>query len=270
MLAGFIIGIGTMVKGTFLTLLPPIIFYLLFYPKNKHIFSLKDVLYFLLVIGAVILPNIYWEIKNSFTDFQYHYYRADFFSFSLIPTSLFLGEIIVVGMRNFPDSIFYWIFSYEYPFLNWLMGLICISGAIYFLKNKKNDFISLLLWEFFFIFIFFSCVRAKTGGGYYFHLDNFWWAVLAVIPGFILGSAMLTDLSNRHKIFRFILPLLILYFIINTIIFITFPANCFIPRDSIKANELFHTAENYLQEGKKDKALKVYDYINKHYPDYVK
>nr|MBA4405143.1 hypothetical protein [Nanoarchaeum sp.] len=262
-------GLGLLVKGTIFTLLPMIVFYLFFYPKNKNLFSAGDLLVFLLIIVIIVSPSIYWNIKNNYPDYHSYLKKTDFLSFSLVPTSLFLGEIIIFGMHGFNDSFIHRICSIEYPFLNWLMGLICVAGSIFFLREERNDFILLLLWIFYFNFIFFSFVRPKTGGGFYFHLDNFWWAAVSVIPGFILGSAMLVELSNRYKIIKFILPFILLYFIINSIIFINFPANCFIPRDNIKAKELFDTAGIYLKEGKKEKALKVYGYIKRHYPKHI-
>jgi len=125
----------------------------------------------------------------------------------------------------------------------------------------------LLQWVFCFNFILISFVQSKTGGGYYFHLDNFWWAGTLVIPGLILGSAMLIELSRRYKMAKLILPFIIVYFIINSFVFVRFPANCFVPRDTLKVKELYHTAEDYAQEGEMGKALKVNKYIAKHYPN---
>jgi len=264
-LAGLTMGLGLAVKMTFLTLLPAILLYLIFYSRKKGAFRISDLLLFFLMIAVVISPFVYWNLKNDFVNYSFYAQEADFASFSLIPTALFLGELIVIGMRSFNDAIFYLIFSYEYPFLNWVMGLICLAGAIYFIRNKRNEFIVFLLLIFYSIFVFFSLVRARSGGGLYFHLDNFWWAVVAVIPGFILGSAMLVELSKRYRLFKFILAGLIIYFIGNAIIFVNFPANCFIPRNSIKEQELHSTALNYLEQGKQDQAERVFTYMQRHY-----
>lgn len=268
-LTGLFMGLGLLVKMTIIILLPVIVFYLFFYYENKNIFSIKDLLLFLLIIGIMISPHIYWNVRNDYVNYRFYMGEADLFSFSLIPTALFLGEIIVFGMRNFGDAIFYWIFSYEYPFLNWLMGLICLAGVYYFLRNKRNSFITLLLWIFCFVFVFFSFARARSGGGFYFHLDNFWWAIASVVPGFILASAMLAEFSDRYRVFRYILPAVVLYFIMHAVIFVNFPANCFIPRKSIKVKELFDAAANYLEQGNKGQARMIYDYIEKHYPEYA-
>jgi len=80
---------------------------------------------------------------------------------------------------------------------------------------------------------------------------------------------MLIELRDNHKIMNVILPVIICYFIYNALVFVNFPANCFIPRNSIKAKELFDTAGNYLKEGKSGKASEVYDYIEKHYSEYI-
>lgn len=268
-LAGFFMGLGLLTKGTTITLLPVTVFYIFFYRKNKKKFSIKDLFIFVSIIFIINLPSIYWNIQNRSVDYQFYFKKTELFSFSLVPTALFLGEIIIFGMYGFSDSFIRLICSIEYPFLHWLMGLISMAGAVYFLKNKRNSFIMLLVWIFYFNFIFFSFVRPKTGGGLYFHLDNFWWAAVTVIPGFILGAAMLVELSNRYKLIKFILPVILFYFMINAINFINFPANCFIPRKSIKFNELCDTATSYLKEGKTDKALKIQNYMKRYYSEFI-
>lgn len=263
--AGLVFGLGLMVKGTFIILLPATVFYLFVYHKNRRVFVKKDLLWFMIVIGVIISPNVYWNIANKCINYSAYTKEAELSAFSLIPTALYLGEIVVFCMHHLSDRVVYLVTSWEFPFLNWLMGIICIGGAIYFLRERKDSFIVFMSLIFWFVFVLLSFVRATSGGGYYFHLDNFWWAVVSVVPGFILGSTMLVRLSRQYGFMKYVVVLIACYFIINAIQFVNFPANCFVPRRSVRISELHKTAEYYMNEGREDKARKVHDYIKKHY-----
>jgi len=68
---------------------------------------------------------------------------------------------------------------------------------------------------------------------------------------------------------RVVVLLMLIYFAINAIRFVNFPANCHIPRASLKARELKSATKDYLKEGDKDNALKVYRYLLDNYPEYI-
>lgn len=258
------LGLGCLAKLTILTILPPIIYFLFLDSKTRGAFFRKDFFIFMFIVTLANLPNLYWNVQSGYANYYSYVRKIDFLSFSLVPWVLFLGEFIVAGMRRFDDSFFYLISSWEFPFLNWLMGLLCLSGVIYFLRNKKNDLIRLSLAIFIFNFILFSLVRPRTGGGAYFHLDNFWWAIASVIPGFILAAAMLADLMERYKIVRIVMPIMIIYFVINSFSFVNFPANCYVPRRSMQAKELWRSWEIYSQNNEAAKAQKVLIYMKRH------
>lgn len=155
--------------------------------------------------------------------------------------------------------------SFEYPFLDWLIGLISMIAGVYILRTKRNAFTTLLVWVFYFNFIFFTLVRPRSGGGLPIHFDNFWWATINVIPGFIFAAVMLIHLSNRHKIMKYVTGLIVAYLLFNAVTFVNFPANCFIPRKSIQKEELILTARDYETAGSKKKAQRVYQYLDKYY-----
>jgi len=277
-LAGLFMGFGLLTKGTMITWLPVIIFYVFLDPAQKKIFNKRDLLIFVLIIAMIMLPNILWNMNNGYMDYLAYSRKIDFLFPSLVPMVLFLGEIIIVGSTHLDDVMVNYMTSPEFPFFDWLMGLICVAGAIYFLRIEKNRFIVLLLWLFYFNFVFYSSVRPDTLGEFPawvwpnkpyipFHFDNFWWAGLSAIPGIILAAAMLVRLSKHYKCIQYIIPVMLIYFIINAIQFINFPANCFIPRDSVRAEALKKTAKEYTLIGEHDKALKVSAYTKKHYPN---
>jgi len=278
-LAGFFMGFGLLTKGTMITWLPVILFYVFLDPTHKKIFNKRDLLFFVLIIAMIMLPSILWNLNNNYMDYMAYSNKVDFLVPSLVPTVLFLGEIIIAGSSHIDDVMVNYMSSPEFPFIDWLMGLICVAGAVYFLRIEKKRFVVLLLWLFYFNFVFYSLVRPDTLGEFPlwvwpskpyipFHFDNFWWAGLSVIPGFILAAAMLVRLSKQYKCVRYIIPVLIIYFIFNSIKFINFPANYFIPRDSVRVEALQKTAKEYTIMGEHDKALKVNAFVKKHYPDY--
>jgi len=266
LLSGLMMGLGGLVKGTMFTMLPGLLLHLLINKKDPYPFSTRKICLFLLVVGLTVFPSVYWDMVHEYTDFNYHADKADFFFFSFIPLALFLGEIIVFCLRNIDDATLMQLVSYEYPFCNWLMGLICLTGATCFINREKNEFINLLRWIFGFIFIFFSLVKARSGGGANFHLDNFWWAIVAVIPGVILGAAWLLDMSRRYTSVKYvIIPAILFYLTVNSLNFVYFPALCAVPRRSLKLFELNRTAQSYMDKNLPDKTLKIQEYIRQHY-----
>jgi len=265
-LTALFIGLGLLTKGTMITLLPIIILYIFFHSQNKDIFQKRSLPIFLLIIILINVPTIFWNIFNGYPNYIFYSNEADLLFFSLTPITLFLGEILVAGLYFIDDHMLRLITSYEYPFLSWLTGLISMIAGFYVLKIRKTKFITLLIWLYYFNFIFFMLIRPRSGGGYPIHFDNFWWATISVIPGFIFAAIMLYDLNKRYKHTKYLTLLIIFYMGINAIQFVNFPANCFIPRESIRKEELKLTAENYANSGKEDKALHVYQYMTKHYP----
>jgi len=264
-LGAFFIGLGLLVKLSFVTILPGIVFFVFIHRINQNKFSKADFFYFMVIITLMLSPIIIWNVQNEFYILDYNVKKADIFSISLVPAALFLGELMVMALNNFDDSMLELITSMERPFMNWLMGVLCLSGVFYFLKRKENQFVNLLKWVFISIFIILSFIRPRTGGGYYFHLDNFWWASVLVVPGIILASAMLVELKQKFKNANMAIGCMIIYFLLNAVQFVNYPANCFLPRKSLRLRELKFTVQNYLNEGNEKKAEDVSEYIRKYY-----
>ncbi|MFA5260770.1 MAG: glycosyltransferase family 39 protein [Candidatus Omnitrophota bacterium] len=265
---GFSMGLGLLVKFNIITLWPVILYYLFIDPANRKRFSLNDLILVHSLIFLCLFPYLLWNIQNSFVDYSVKTDRIEYFSISLVPTALFLGEIFIFNMPEFSSEYISKICSIEYPFFNWIPGLICMAGAVYFLfKNTKNSFLTFLKWIFYFNFLFFSFVRPKTGGGYHFHLDNFWWAVVLVIPGLILGSAMIVELLGRFPRARYLMPFLIIYCVMNAFSFVFYPANCWVPSPGLKVRELCLIEKRYQKDGDALMAQKVHRYLLKHFPE---
>ena len=166
--AGLMLGLGGLVKGTMFTILPGLLIYLWIDKDSRYPFSKKDIILLLFTAGIAVFPSVYWDMTHDYTDFNYHLNKTRFFFFSFIPFALFLGELIVFRLHTIDDTALTRIISFEYPFCNWLMGLICLIGATYYLNKRRNGFIHLLLWIFWSIFIFFALVQSKSGGGAFF------------------------------------------------------------------------------------------------------
>jgi len=265
-LTAFFMGLGLLTKGTMITLLPVIVLYIFFYSQNKDIFQKRALPIFLLIIILINVPTLLWNAFNGYPNYIFYSNEVDLLFFSLTPITIFLGEILVAGSYFIDDHTLRLITSFEYPFLNWLTGLITMIAGIYVLKIKRVKFTTLLIWLYYFNFIFFMLIRPRSGGGYPVHFDNFWWATVSVIPGFIFAAIMLVDLNKRYKYTKYLTLGIICYMFVNAIQFVNFPANCFIPRESIKKEELKLTAEDYARSGKDDKALRVHQYMAKYYP----
>ena len=261
-------GLGLLVKFNIITLWPVILYYLFIDPDNRKRFSVNDFIMMHILIFLCMSPYLLWNIQTAWVDYSVKISRTEFFSLSLVPTALFLGEVFVVNMPEFTGEYISKICSIEYPFFNWVIGLICLSGAVYFLfRNKKARFLTLLQWIFYSNFIFFSFVRPKTGGGHHFHLDNFWWAIVLVIPGLILGSAMITEVLERSRWLRYIMPLLVVYCVLNAFSFVLYPANCWVPSPGLKVRELCLLQKQYRDEGSVAKEQRVRRYLLKHFPE---
>jgi len=266
--AGFSMGLGLLVKLNIITLWPIILYYLFIDPANPKRFSMNDFLILHILIFLCVSPYVLWNVQHAWVDYSVKSSRAEFFSISLVPAALFLGEIFVFNLPEFASDYIFKICSIEYPFFNWVLGLICLGGAVYFLfRNTKNNLLNLLIWIFYSNFLFFSLVRPRTGGGYHFHLDNFWWAIVLVLPGLILGSAMLAEFLERFPRARYGVPFLIFYFILNAFSFISFPANGWVPNPGLKVRALCLTEQQYRQDGDILMAQKVRRYLLEHFPE---
>lgn len=266
-LFGITLGVGYLAKETIILLVPVFIFFIAIEPQYRHWLRRKEPYLALVLMILVILPTIYWNFSNNWINYRRHIEKASGFGFSLVSFTLYLGELFVYLSRRLNDNVLNRLCSYEYPFMHWPLGLICLTGVIYSfsLRRQKSGLLRFSLINFLFIFIHFSFIKIRG----YLHFDDFWQASLSFFPALILTANMLIELGNRYKFVKAVVGSFIIYCFINSIIFINFPANCFIPRDSLKVKELFDTAAVYLKEGRKDKVLKVYDYIKKHYPKYV-
>ncbi len=266
--AGLFMGFGLLVKLNIITLWPVILCYLFIGSPDRRGFSGKDFILVHILMLLCLAPYILWNIQNSWVDYSVKTGRTEFLSISLVPTALFLGEIFISNMPEFTSEYIFKICSVEYPFFNWMLGLICITGAVYFLfRDTKNSFLTLLKWVFYSNYLFFSLMRPRTGGGYHFHLDNFWWAIVLVIPGLILGSAMIAEFWDRFRWTRYLSPFLIIYLILNAFSFASFPANCWVPDEGLKVRELCLTENHYRETGDIRRAKKIRAYLLKHFPE---
>ena len=89
-----------------------------------------------------------------------------------------------------------------------------------------------------------------------------------VIPGFILGSAMLMDLSKRYRIINFAIVAVVVYLLINCFFVVSLPVSCFMRRNRIRSKEFLRAADDYKKQGKIKEADEIYNYIKRYYGDY--
>lgn len=258
------LALGIAVKGTMFLILPSLLFYIYIYSKGS---LTQRKIFFLIIINFIILlPNILWNINHNFVNVSHYSQKADFPALNIGPVILYFGELIVLNLQNIPDSKLDLMLSPEHPFMFWVTGLIAICGIPFTLTYKRTPFINLLLMIFGSIFLFLFFFRPQSGSGEPFHLDNFWWATITILPSIILGSVMLTRIYNKYHLSRYAMFVLLGIIIFNTYNFISFPANYFLPRNHLRVRALNKTVRDYMSEGKTTSAKKVRKYIQNKYP----
>lgn len=257
-LTGIFLGIGFYAKPTILLLIPGLFLYCAITREYKVF--LRKIENYLIVIGIpliIMAPYLYYNFTHSLQDFKFYLNEIHSIGIGLMPIALFLGEAIIYTAFWLSDSVIKNMISFEYPFMNWLLGLICIAGAAYAFRFRKLSFIRFMLTVFCAIFLILSVMKPLG----YLHFDEFWWASPMYTPAIILAGNLLVDLKNKYEKFRIVLILLFAYFVFNAWNFVNFPENCFVPRKGIVAEYLRERAAIYLSEGRKDKAEKLYRII---------
>lgn len=252
LLTGPVLGFGYLAIESAPLLLLIFFFFIAISPNRRDWLRTKETYLTIILMFVIIFPSLYWNFNNDFPNFRSHIKQCEV-GISPVSLCLFFGE----GMITFWDRVtIYQAISYEYPFMHWIMGLICITGVAYSLKKKeKSDSISLLLITFLFIFILFCFIRPRGEGNF---LDNHWWPIIAIIPGIILGSDLLVDLKHKYRIGRYIVIGLTVYLASYSCFFVNFPESCCTPQRRFIATMLYYDANNYLKFSDIGKAMDYY------------
>jgi len=263
-LAAITFGIGLHIKITLLTLAPPVILYVFFYSKHKKIFPKTHLALFLMIIVSINVPHIAWNFTNNNTNYTAYAQEAKTFQFSLVPYTLFLGEIFT-SLPHLSEQQLFFLTSFEYPFMDAILGSLCFFAAFYIWMLKRTPFTNFLILFYYSHLIFLSFLYPKSGGGAPLHFDNFWWAGIMIIPGIVFAAIVIDHFNGKHPKTKILTYSLICYLFYNAIHFVSFPANCFLPNKNMQLKELQQTARYYLHHNQFKKQAQVLSYIEKHY-----
>lgn len=253
-LTGIFLGVGFYAKPTILLLIPVLFLYCAI--TKGHRLFLKKIENYLIILGIPLIitaPYLYYNLTHNLQDFKFYLKEIHGIGIGLMPIALFLGEAIIYTAFWIDNNTIKRLTSFEYPFMNWVLGLICIAAVIHALKFRKQDFTKFMLSVFFTIFIILSLMNPLGC----LHFDEFWWASPMYIPAIILAGNLLVDLKNNYKKLRFFIILFFIYTLFNAWSFINFPENCFVPRKGIIIEHLNERADFYLSRGKKTKAERL-------------
>jgi len=203
-----------------------------------------------LVFLLIISPDLYWNMTSQKSDITYHLTRAAKLNgVSLVPTSLFAGELFLIFIKDIESFVGGFdrraVWSLEYPPMHWVLGLLCLVAAIYSIRNRKKDFIKLMLISFFFLFAFFSIAASSKPFGNY----NFWWASICFIPAIILASGMLSEIFQRNNFLKWVPVVLVLYLFGHTVYFLSIKDNVYVRRPSFLAKYYLNEGRNCFLKG---------------------
>jgi len=197
---GIALGIGYFTQLSFV-LLPFILYaYLLLNKEYRYLFQKKEIYLSGVIMLLIIGLDLYWN--NLSGVWHYMFLNESYANIKLSWTGLnfFLIEPIAF-LRHIDWRL---LISWEHPIIRWYSELIIVSGALYSFRYRKNQYVNLLLWVFFFMICIF----------FFFPKGEFWWANISFIPGIILGAIMLNDLFEWRKggkIFAVLIMVFLIY-----------------------------------------------------------
>ena len=227
-----LLGIGFYGHPLLLLLVPIFMIFLIVHRINNKRFIIKEMCKALFLMLILISPYLFWCYQNGFDKWKNEHLLD--IGFSLRTFQLYFGEIIAWLSERLPGLFFYGHISTkrggiaeingklkiiidgsgEYPVVNWLLGILIFTSIFYCLRRnryRKENLISFSLIIYIFIFI----ITSIMSGGYSF--DDHWWATMSIYPGVILCSTMLVDFKKRYKYGRYLIYILIVYFILNAL-----------------------------------------------------
>lgn len=214
---GGVFGAGYLAKESIIVLIPVCILFLLTDQDRRKFLGYWQLYAGLILFVLLISPSLYWNMENNFANFKAHVFVIGGVGPSITGLTLYMGELITFFLKERDISV---ISSIEYHFMNWIMGIIAVTGVGYNIFNyKRND--ALLINFCLYIFIFVTSVLCMIRIRNDLFLDNAWWAQIGFIPAIICTAQMLDRLMCRYRIMKYFFTLLMVYLAANsfTVIF---------------------------------------------------
>jgi hypothetical protein len=243
LLNGVIVGIGCWFKENIFLLIPIYIVFLLLFRKWYYRRVEDKYLWGSLFLAFLfIIPYVYITFASGGDRFEYIQHTVQIKP-SPGPVTLYLGELILLFFKPFPDffSRVAITLNTEFPLTNFVLGLLVIIAVFKAVKSKKT-FIKLLAVCFVFEFIFFSFIRNEKISRGFWNLETFYYNIMGFIPGIILASEMLVNFARPYKKYyrKTIVALFLVFAISRSFNFVFYPLYCYFPRKDLCIKRLLN------------------------------
>jgi 4-amino-4-deoxy-L-arabinose transferase-like glycosyltransferase len=203
--AGVSLGLAYLCEETASLVLPIYLVFLLVSGRVKPWLKRWESYVAVAAFAVIISPDLAWNLSAQSPDIKFHLMRAaSFHGPSLLPASLFIGELFLLFVRDIFGFVGGLgrppIWTVEYAPLHWVLGVMCLAAVISSIGKWKDDFVKLQLIAFFFVFLFFTVFASKGPLGNF----NFWWASLCYLPAVILLGGMFSTISRKPTPLRWL------------------------------------------------------------------
>lgn len=236
-LTGVLLGIGYFAKVLIIFLLPVFAIYLWQEKQARHKFRPKDLSISLAIMSVPILLHLFCNLNHNLI--KYRIENVTDVGLSMRTLYLYFAEIIAWFLERAPFIVyqgediyiksttgyrFLSGISTEFPVAHWVIGILIISGFLYYAKKsrRKNSLICFSFIMFSFIFIITSIIAGANS-----LFDDHWWGAQTIFPGIILCSAMLCSLIQKYRFVKLAIMGLMLYLIFHSVILINLPESEF-------------------------------------------
>ena len=203
---GLILGVGYLIKEVFPILLVVFFAYLITSKEHRLWLKTKQFYLMILIMFMIIYPRLYWSFAHfdfAKSDIQRDLQLIELSgSFSFGPMSFYFSPFF----HKFIDGIS------EFPVMDILSGLICVSGVIFSFRMWRDPFIGFMLILFCLLFAIFTFLANPE--------SEYWWVAMTLIPSSILASNMLVELKMRYSKVNYIIMGIIVFLFLSACSFV--------------------------------------------------
>jgi 4-amino-4-deoxy-L-arabinose transferase-like glycosyltransferase len=197
LLTGAATGFAYLAKEESSLLLPIFAAFLVLSPLNRVWFRRRELYLALLLMAGIASVDLFRLLQEKAEpDMNLAYYWMGLASghVSLAAVKFYLGDLVMrhaeLFVRLNPD--FAMQADYADLVMHWVMGMLCLAGVGYAVRDWKHDAVKLLLIAFVVVCGFF------TFGFTLSELANpYWHASISFIPAVILAARLLADVTRR-------------------------------------------------------------------------
>jgi len=283
LLNGFVIGLAAWFKENLIFLIPIYVIFLATSKEYRNWLKNKYLWISFFIAVVVIAPLVLKSLNPEVPRFSF-IIEETAVDFSLVGIGLYLGELILLFLKLFPDLFIKVVGSIdmEYPPVNFAFGVVIITSAVIYLKSRR-PYIRLLVVNFLFNVIVFSFLRRDDVLSSFWSMGSLNWGSLGFLPGVLLAANFLYELSGKGKLGKLVPVILVLFMFIRTLNYAITPLSYYFPveeyfiknqlsrADCLKEGNI--EAGVYLPKQAKDLAKDIYNgvYISsKKYAEYRK